>query len=193
MPGKGMPPFAALGNEKLNAILKYLRTLQGSRATMPVAGDAALGKKLFYGKASCAKCHMVTGSGGFLGPELSSYAQGHSGAEIRSVIIHPETNPGPRQTAAKLLTKDGHQYEGVIRNEDNFSVQLQSADGAFHLLVKTDVAAVDYRSESLMPADYGSTLSAAELDALVAYLVRVAHEKGRAGDATETPAPEDEL
>ena len=178
IPGKGMPPFAALGGAKLSSVLSYLRTLQGNRTLAPVAGDAALGKELYRGKANCSECHMVNGAGGFLGPDLSNYAENHSAADIRSAIVSPGNKTGPRRIAASVTTKEGKKYEGLVRNEDNFSLQLQTPDGAFHFFSKSDLATIDYRRESLMPADYGSKFSSAELDALVAYLVRSAQEKG---------------
>jgi cytochrome c oxidase cbb3-type subunit 3 len=178
IPGKGMPPFAALGATKLSAVLTYLRTLQGNKALQPVAGDAALGKELYRGKANCKECHMVNGAGGFLGPDLSNYAENHSAADIRAAIVSPENKTAPRRVAANVTTKDGKVFEGLVRNEDNFSLQLQTPDGAFHFFSKSDLAAIDYHRESLMPTDYGSKLSPAELDALVAYLVRSAQEKG---------------
>lgn len=178
IPGKGMPPFAALGAAKLSSVLSYLRTLQGNKALAPVAGDAALGKELYRGKANCSECHMVNGAGGFLGPDLSNYAENHSAADIRSAIVSPGNKTGPRRIAASVTTKEGKKYEGLVRNEDNFSLQLQTPDGAFHFFSKSDLATIDYRRESLMPADYGSKFSSAELDALVAYLVRSAQEKG---------------
>jgi len=44
------------------------------------------------------------------------------------------------------------------------------------------LAAINFRQESLMPADYGSKLSAAELDALAAYLAGIARTKQKHGD-----------
>ena len=34
-------------------------------------------------------------------------------------------------------------YQGIIRNEDNFSLQLQSEDGAFHFLSKADLKTIE--------------------------------------------------
>jgi len=65
----------------------------------------------------------------------------------------------------------------MVRNEDNFSMQLQSSDGVFHFFSKSELAAINYRKESLMPADYGSKLTAEEVDALAAYLFDAARLK----------------
>ena len=185
IPEKGMPPFAALGSAKLSALLSYVRSLQGRGAELPVTGNTGKGKELFWGKAGCSGCHMVNGVGGFLGRDLSSYGENHSVTEIRAMIVKPEITTGTRGHVAEVTAKGGKSYSGLVRNEDNFSLQLQSLDGTFHLFSKSDLVAIIYRQESLMPADYGSKLSAAELDALAAYLASNARTKQKRGDEFE--------
>ena len=73
-----------------------------------------------------------------------------------------------------VTTREGRQFTGIARNEDNFSLQLQTLDGTFHLLSKTDLTHFEYLPKSLMPSDYGSVLSATELDDLVRYLAHAA-------------------
>jgi cytochrome c oxidase cbb3-type subunit 3 len=178
IPEKGMPPFAGLGSAKLAALVSYVRTLQGKdTATSIAGGNAAQGKELYWGKAGCSGCHMINGAGGFLGRDISNYVESHSSSEIRAVIVEPEKTTGPRGRVAEVTTKGGQMYSGVVRNEDNFSLQLQSADGAFHLFSKADLAGFRYRQEPLMPSDYGTKLRAAELDALAEYLGGIAPRK----------------
>jgi cytochrome c oxidase cbb3-type subunit III len=182
IPEKGMPPFAALGSAKLSALLSYLRLLQGKGATTSITGNTKMGKELFAGKGGCSGCHMVNGTGGFLGRDLSNYGESHSPSEIRSAIVEPPKGGGSRGRTADATAKDGKSYSGVVRNEDNFSVQLQSLDGSFHFLSKADLAEFHYHQESLMPSDYGSRLSPAELDALAAYIAGLAHAKQKRED-----------
>jgi cytochrome c oxidase cbb3-type subunit 3 len=176
IPGKGMPAFAEFGSAKLFSLASYLRTLQGQGTAVWTSGDPQLGKEIFFGKAGCSTCHMVNGNGGFLGPELSNYGAGHRPAEIRAAIVDPTVRANDRYRFAEAVAKDGQSYSGVVRNEDNFSLQLQSTDGTFHFLTKSDLASISYRKEPLMTSDYGSKLSAAELDALTAYLIKIAQE-----------------
>ena len=185
IPEKGMPPFAALGSAKLSALLSYIRSLQGKGTETPIAGNAARGKELYWGKAGCSDCHMVNGAGGFLGRDLSKYGENHSVTEIHGAIVKPEITTGTRGHLAEVTAKDGKLYSGLVRNEDNFSLQLLSLDGTFHLFSKSDLAAINFRQESLMPADYGSKLSAEELDALAAYLASITHTKQKRGNEFE--------
>jgi cytochrome c oxidase cbb3-type subunit 3 len=67
---------------------------------------------------------------------------------------------------------------GRIRNEDNFSLQLQTEDGTFHFITKSDLEGLEYNSQPLMPSDYGSTLTTSELNDVVSYLMKVANVSG---------------
>lgn len=174
-PSKKMPAFgSSLDAETLREVTAYLRSLlQGQQpATLP--GDPASGKALFFGKAGCAECHMVDGSGGFLGADLSTYAHSHPVNEIRDAITDPSENSEGRQKTVSVITREGERFTGIARNEDNFSLQVQTPDGAFHLLMKSDLKHVDYQQHSLMPADYGQRLTTRELDDLVSFLMRAA-------------------
>jgi hypothetical protein len=73
-------------------------------------------------------------------------------------------------------TRGGEKYVGRIRNEDNFSLQLQTLDGTFYFVDKSDLEGLS-SSQTLMPSDYGSSLSSDELNDVVSYLMRVANVK----------------
>ena len=173
-PTAGMPPFNSLGPDKLNALLEYLRVLQGKRGTVALPGDPHAGKTLFFGKARCSECHMLQGAGGFLGRDLSTYGATLSPAEVHSNIVRGGDVKNKANKIANITLRDGQKLTGVIRNEDNFSVQLQSNDGAFHFLTKSDIEQLQFQSGSIMPSNYGTTLSASELNDLVSYLISIA-------------------
>jgi cytochrome c oxidase cbb3-type subunit 3 len=176
-PQSGMPPFAGLGTAKLLDTLNYLRLLQGKRIAPTVVGSAEKGKEVFFGQAGCSVCHMVHGSGGFLGPDLSDYGASHSADEIVSAIMSAEKRPGTHKGLAKATTRDGRQISGLVRNEDNLSVQLQAPDGVFYSLEKSDLSELVFDMAPLMSDDYASRLSKAALDQLVGYLLSVVDAK----------------
>jgi cytochrome c oxidase cbb3-type subunit 3 len=176
IPSAGMPAFGSLGSAKLSALLAHLRTLQGKGSAAAIPGDPQKGQCLFFGTARCSECHMVHGEGGFLSADLSAYAGNLASSEIRSAITKPGGDSSEPRTLVTATLRDGQVLEGIVRNEDNFSLQLQSVDGAFHLLKKSDIAKVEPDAKPLMPADYGSTLTPAQLDDLVGYLMTVARQ-----------------
>jgi putative heme-binding domain-containing protein len=175
-PGTGMPPFRGLGEARIQAVVHHLRELQGQGSTSSLPGDPKAGKVLFFGKGQCAQCHIAHGQGGFMGSDLTSFASGKAAVDIYSAITEPNKNLDPRRQVVAVKTSDGTALTGIARNEDNFSLQLQTSDGAFHFFDKSQVQSIEHQPRSLMPADYGSKLTRQELDHLVSYLMSVAQK-----------------
>jgi cytochrome c oxidase cbb3-type subunit III len=179
----GMPNFAYLGDDRIGAIVGYLRELQGNSAPLPMPGDPESGAKLFQGKARCGQCHMAEGVGGFLADDLSGFAAGLSPADIRRAILNPPRNERRRGREGNggdkvaVTLADGSSLVGVLRNEDNFSLQIQSEDGAFHLVHKADVARVKTTESGEGHAEFGKSLTAKQMDDLVSYLMKVAEKE----------------
>lgn len=171
VPGTGMPAFHTLNETQTRAVVVYLRSLQGKGDARNVPGNASHGKEIFFGNGECSSCHTISGAGGFLGPDLSAYGAGAPSKEIRDEIVKAQRVPPQGYRQALLVTDAGDRLEGIIRNEDNFSIQFQTKDGAFHFLQKSDLRSIDRLDASLMPTNYGGRLSAAELDDLVSYLM----------------------
>jgi cytochrome c oxidase cbb3-type subunit III len=180
IPAGGMPAFGpSFDDAQLNAVVHYLHALQGQERAVSIPGKPEEGRALFFGSAQCSKCHMVGGQGGFIGADLSGYGKTHSAGEIREAITSPNKNLDPRRGTVVAHTRDGHTYTGIARNEDNFSLQMQTLDGTFHLFDKAELARVEHQPRSLMPSQYGATLSANDLDDLVSYLMTAAaHQTG---------------
>jgi cytochrome c oxidase cbb3-type subunit III len=173
IPAAGMPAFRYLQDAEVSAVVMYLRGLQGRGVIAPpVSGDPERGRLLFFGRARCSECHMVNGRGGFLGADLSGYGKAHSPASIREWILDPNKNLDPRHAFAVVTTKAGRKYSGVIRNEDNFSLQMQNLDGNFHLFDKSELTRIDRQSTSIMPSRYRSTMTPSEINDVISFLMQ---------------------
>jgi len=177
IPSKGMPAFEALPASQLSSVVQYVRSMQGKRSQNFTAASIEDGRKLFNGKARCADCHMIQGVGGFLGPDLSSYSTNHSAEDIRNAILFANKRPSARKGLANIAMKDGRNIAGLVRNEDNFSVQVLSPDGVFHLVDKADVSDLVFEPKPFMPNDYNSQLTQSELESIVAYLASAINAK----------------
>src|SRR4051812_25699325 len=199
VPGTQMPPFPRLTDTDIWRLVVYIRSLQGrptgagatSATTPSTGGEPAAGEALFYGTAGCASCHEGNGRGGITGPDLSNAGQ-QTGEALEQKILEPNrTTPpapgtgrgGPPPVTVTVKTRDGREIRGVRRNEDTFSLQLMDGSGRLHLLDKLELASQTTEAKSLMPADYGTRLSPAEIASLVAYLQ---HQHGR--DLAKTSA-----
>lgn len=191
VPGTGMPAFRNLSATQVRAVVQYLRSLQGRSEARTLPGDPKRGKALFFGKGECSTCHAISGEGGFLGPDLSGYAATAEPTAIRDQILKTQRSPAFSYHPAVLTTADGERLEGLIRNEDNFSLQFQTKDGSFHLFQKSDLRNLERRDTSLMPTDYRDRLSSGELDDLVSFLVSVNPGANKAGPSHKKKEEDD--
>src|SRR5215469_5762453 len=180
VPGTGMPSFRSLGAGSIRAVAEYVHSIDDNRVSGPLPGDPKRGEAIFFGKGECSNCHMAAGRGGFIAPELTTYGQTHSAEKIKSAI----TNPAERETAKSMVsavTTNGDEYKGIVRNQDNFSLQLQLIDGTFRFLSKSDLKSLQ-PAPSIMPADYSSSLTEVELNDIASYLLSL----GEAAPHAET-------
>ena len=99
VPATGMPAFGSLGAARIQAVVRYLRSLQGQTGAATVSGDAKRGRDFFFGPSGCSQCHMVKGEGGFIGADLSSYANTRSADEHPNGYYRSQPEPGPSKTS----------------------------------------------------------------------------------------------
>jgi cytochrome c oxidase cbb3-type subunit 3 len=170
--GNGMPPFGYLGRDKVEAIVRHLRELQGIGVAIAIPGDARQGEVLFFGKADCAGCHMVNGKGGYRAEELTGYGLGRTAEDVRAAILDPDRKLDRTTQQVTVVRTDGQKWMGFVRNQDNFSLVLQTEDGVFRLFGRDQIARVEYSGRSSMPRDYESRLSSKEVDDLVSYVLK---------------------
>jgi cytochrome c oxidase cbb3-type subunit III len=174
--GAGMPAFSSLKPQEITDVVAWLRILQGRGDLVKLPGDANRGEALFFGKAQCSECHMVNGKGGFIGGDLSFYGADAKPEQMRAVILNPDKSLPPEKKATTVVTKSGQTITGMVKGNNNFSISLQTTDGAFHFLQKADLTQVELGSHSLMPA---ATLDSKEVDDLVSYLLHAGAESAK--------------
>jgi len=173
----GMPPFAQIGDANIRAVVQFLKGLENNTAAKSasveaaVTGDADSGRKLYFGKAQCSQCHLMQGKGGFIASSLTNYGRNRAADEILKAITTPDTPLAPSSQVVTVTTSTGQELTGVLRNEDNFNLELQSEDGRYHFLARSEVKDVHYTGHSLMPRNYATRLSAKELNDLVSFLI----------------------
>ena len=175
--GDGMPPFAQIGDANIRSLVRYLRVLEGEPGPAGAAresgpsGDPRAGRSLYFGKVRCSACHLVDGSGGFIGADLTRYGRYRTADAILRAIVTPDDPLIPTSRIVTITTKAGKILTGALRNEDNFNIAIQSEDGRYHLLPRNEVTQVQYTEHSLMPGDYGSQLTPKELDDIASFLI----------------------
>jgi len=168
--GSGMPAFGFLGDQEVHNVVAHLRNLQGKNSAAKINGDPEAGHALFFGQAGCSQCHMVKGEGGYIASDLTDYASGSSPDVIQMAITKPDAVLAPTSTVVDLVLPNGERLSGLARAEDNFTITVQTKDGRWHTFDKSKLTSVNHTDHSLHPRDYGTRLSAKELDDIVSYL-----------------------
>jgi cytochrome c oxidase cbb3-type subunit III len=168
--GTEMPGGYALDTRETWQLAAYVRSL-GRMAPEKVAGDPKHGQELYASKGRCAQCHINGGQGGSLGPELTEIGARRSAAHLRAAVLDPASTLPEDFLQVRAATKEGQTITGVRLNEDVFSIQIRDLNGGIHSFLKGDLKDLQRDTgKSPMPSFRG-TLSAAEVDDLVAYLV----------------------
>ena len=170
-PGTEMPAQKDLDPRRIWQLVTYLHSLARPGLQPPLPGDAKAGRKVFE-SAGCAGCHQVDGAGGFLGPRLDSIAARKTSGQIRKDVLDPDAVLPVGYEAVVAMTRGGARVEGILKNEDTFSVQILTRDGRFRLLDRRDITDLEKPAQSTMPRDYRSKLSGEQLRNLLAYLDR---------------------
>lgn len=168
--GTQMPPFSGLKQEQVWQLVSYIRSISGGVVSSgeQVSGSAPTGEQLFFGKAGCANCHGVNARGGVSAPDLSTV--GRLAAErLRDKILNPAAT-AKESIVATARMGDGRTIRGMRTAEDTFTIHILAANGQRHMLAKSALAELTIAQGTLMPANYSSRLTPAEIQDVVAYL-----------------------
>jgi cytochrome c oxidase cbb3-type subunit III len=176
-----------MSDEEIWQVITYIRSVE-KKATSAETGNAAHGKELFYGSAACGTCHMVNGKGGRLGPDLSSTGASRSveylteslrspSKRLAKGILQPLKDFAQEYETATVVTSAGTKLQGVVLNEDSFTVQILDTREELHSFEKAKLRSYEKTRESLMPAYDAKTLPDKDLKDLIAFLL-AASEKG---------------
>jgi putative heme-binding domain-containing protein len=151
------------------AVLMPLVTLAAQTAPTPRGGDAAAGKALFEGAGGCSGCHSLDEPTRSFGSDLSWIGILRTPAALRRSIVDPDDQVFRRYYTVDVETKSGQRFEGLAQTEDERSIQIRDVSGQSRSFLKSDLQNLRREERSLMPS-YASTLSARQIDDLVAYL-----------------------
>ena len=168
-------PATSLSDPELWLIIKHVRLLAGG-VRVTVAGNPAAGEALFASRG-CAKCHMIRGTGGRLGPDLTYIGSVRSPSHLRASITSPNQEVSRDYWSVEAVDNQARTYSGIRMGEDTYSIQILDLNEELHSVYKQDLRSLAVEPKSRMPA-FGQTLTSAELDNLVAYLYSL-ERKGR--------------
>ncbi len=114
-------------------------------------GDAAKGKAVFT--QQCAKCHMHSGEGGKVGPELTGMAA-HPKSELLIHILDPSRSVEGNFIQYTVSTTDGRVLNGLLAGETKTSVELLDAEGKKQVILREDIDELAASKKSVMPEGF---------------------------------------
>ena len=164
----GMPRFWWLPPRDVNNVAQYVRSL-GQVNAGAVAGDPGHGKRVFESKGGCMTCHIVNGTGGWLGPELSDIGARRSAAYLRNALLDPAAGAPESIVFVRVETSSGQKFSGRRLNEDTFNIQIIDSGGSFRSVRKSGAASIERTPGTPMPS-FRAKLTNSEISDLVAYL-----------------------
>ncbi len=168
VPGTAMQAYGEDFDENdIKQLVAFIRSLAAGAGTIQVVGNPARGFELFWTKGMCGGCHMVSGLGGRLGPELTRAGAQRSLAYLKESILKPSADLTPGYQAVRVVRRGGRPITGIRKNEDNFTIQIFDTSEKYHSFQKSQLDTLEELKESLMPP---ASLSDTEVDDVLAYL-----------------------
>jgi len=170
VPGSEMPGADPLRvpDREIWQVLAYARTLAESTPPQAFSGTSENGERIF--QKTCRTCHMVNGTGGELGPDLSRIGSGRPRAALTKKIRTPSDKIRPGYEPVTLVLRSGQRIRAVKKNEDEFSIQVMDMRQRVQGYLKADLTEVVADKQSVMPAYGPDQLSPGDLDDLLSYL-----------------------
>jgi len=186
VPAAGMPPFD-LPSATIDALAAMVVSLNAVAAESTVPGDRKAGSEFFFGKGQCASCHMISGEGAPVGPDLSNVAREMTVEQIREALLQPAARIAPGYELLTLHLRGGGTLRGFERSRTKFDIAVQDLQGKIRPLSLDHVVRTDTNSkQSHMPA---VKAEAAELQNLISYLSSLTGVKPGASLAARAASP----
>lgn len=135
------------------------------------AGDLRRGQLVFHGeKAACFACHAVGYRGGTIGPDLSRIASVRSRRDLLEAIVYPSASFVRSYEPISIVTTDGKQFTGTIRNQTDRQIELQLNATETQSVATADIESMVPSQVSIMPAGLEQQLSLQDLADLLVFL-----------------------
>lgn len=141
-------------------------------ALLPLAdksGDAAAGKLVF--KKQCSKCHVHSGEGTRIGPDLTGMAV-HPKRELLVHLIDPSRSVEGNFRVYTVITDEGRVLTGLLAAESKTAIELIDAEAKKHIVLRDEIDELVASTKSLMPDGFEKQVSENEMVDLLEFLTQ---------------------
>ncbi|MBX7166407.1 MAG: c-type cytochrome, partial [Pirellulales bacterium] len=137
------------------------------RPALELVGNADAGREVFRNR--CAVCHKFEGYGQLVGPDLSALVDKSSEA-LLTAILDPNRAVESRFVNYTAVTADGLTLTGLLAAETDGSITLLAQEGKEHVVLRTQLEALESAGKSLMPEGLEKDIAPQAMADLLAYL-----------------------
>ena len=143
------------------------REVQGAPGLRPdPAGRPARGRLVF--NRTCLQCHRLFDAGGDVGPDLTGSDRANPDYILENVL-DPSAAVAREYTLTNVATTDGRLVSGIIREQNDHSLTIQTANERI-VLPREDIEELKPSNVSMMPEGQLERLTPQEIRDLFAYL-----------------------
>jgi putative heme-binding domain-containing protein len=157
-----------LGPEDISLLAQEVRIQADSRRGAEVYSRPEL---------SCAVCHAIDGTGGDIGPDLSSLGTAQPIEFILGAVLDPNKEVKEGYNALEITTKTGDIHQGYIVRESAEEVVMRDIGLKEEVRLRKESIASRVQRGSVMPPGLANTLTRSELSDLIRFLSQL----GRSG------------
>jgi len=153
-----------LAEDRAKLMAKYKKMITDDAVA---DADASKGRALF--EKTCASCHLLYGTGGKIGPDLT----GSNRANLDYILLNsvdPSYDVPDGYKMVMIQTVDGRLVNGVIAEEDNQRVVLKTVEQPTVVIAKEDIEARKISPKSMMPDGQLEQMKPQEVIDLIKYL-----------------------
>jgi putative membrane-bound dehydrogenase-like protein len=136
---------------------------------MKKTGDADAGKLVF--KKHCTACHMHTGEGNKIGPDLTGMAV-HPKEHLLVEIMDPSRSVEGNYRQYRVETVDGRLILGLLVSETKTSIELVDAQAKRFVIQRDNIDVLKETPKSLMPDGFEKQMTEDDLVNLLEFLTR---------------------
>jgi putative heme-binding domain-containing protein len=173
---------AALASPLFVNVPRPLELAEYERFALTHDGDLRRGQQLFYNVdgIACMRCHAVAGTGGTVGPDLTTIGAQFGRAALIESILYPSkvVREGYQQYTIEL--DDGESISGALRAESPDVLTMVDVDGRTRELKKTRIKKRHASALSLMPEGLHAALTLNQFADLIAYVESLRSDPRRA-------------
>ena len=133
-------------------------------------GDPDRGARIVYDHdaAQCMRCHRVMEWGADVGPELTTIGDRLTREQLLESLVAPSARIAPGYGTVAVTLNDGESIVGLLQEEDDDHLVLQTGDLAERRIAKSDVASRTNAPSAMPPMD--RVLTMRELRDVVEFL-----------------------